>query len=156
MKPPTIHECCAYIFCSKNSFYLCAYKPHQQVQSCWCSFALPAWEPTAMEQSRAEGGQSPSGKYWLAEGWQMQGVGYSLERKHFVLYWMPAVILTSLFHYKPVGFQGGKGTFLKCIQNIFDQSVNLSRVINYISVQKRVITYNFMINEWQFALFFFC
>lgn len=63
---------------------------------------------------------------------------------------MPAVILTLLFHCKSVGFQCGKGTFLNWIQNIYDQSVNLSRVINYISVQERKITYDLMIHERQF------
>lgn len=65
---------------------------------------------------------------------------------------MPAVILTLLFHCKSVGIEDGKDTFLKQIKNIYGQSVNLSRVINYISVQERKMAYNFMINEWQ--LFF--
>lgn len=58
-----------------------------------------------------------------------------------------------IFHCKFVGIQDGKGTFQKWIQNIYDQSVNLSWVINYISVQERKITYNLMINERQFFFF---
>lgn len=44
-----LRSCCAYTFYSKNSFYLCV-KTHWEAQSCWHSFALPAWDPPEMEQ----------------------------------------------------------------------------------------------------------
>lgn len=54
---------------------------------------------------------------------------------------------------KSVGFQDGKATFLKWMQNIYGHSVNFCSTINYMSVQERTITCYFVVIDWQFALF---
>lgn len=107
-------------------------KTHWKAQSCWHSFALPAWDAPEMEQGLAPG-WAELREAMTGWAWQGPGAGCSL-----CFGW---VILTWPFYCKSVGVQDGKGTFPKWIQNTYYQTEFEPRN-KYLSTGEK-ISYNF-------------